>query len=168
MGKKKIKIQQLDNEKNRQLTLNKRKKGLIKKAMELAILCNADVFIQVAGVRNNNETTLFSSTDLRSMTKIVNRNLKQAKKSIYFKEDYEQLFKIQKEPKKRKGNVSFDCSKTNHTNTNNISNNCNLDHLNLNTLRTNQHLDINLDDKFLDNVDSLSSTFSELSEFTIQ
>ena len=38
MGKKKIAIEQLTSEKNKRLTLNKRKKGLIKKAMELSIL----------------------------------------------------------------------------------------------------------------------------------
>ena len=86
MGKRKIQIQQLSNEKTRQLTLAKRKKGLIKKAMELAILCNADVFIQVAG--EDKETTLFSSSDLKSMSEIITNDIKKSKKSLLFKEDY--------------------------------------------------------------------------------
>ena len=47
MGKRKIQIQQLSNEKTRQLTLAKQKKGLIKKAMELALLCDCEVFVAV-------------------------------------------------------------------------------------------------------------------------
>ena len=70
--------------------------------MELAILCNADVFIKVAGIHNNNETTIFSSTNQSSISKSINNNIRQTKKSIYFKEDYEQLFKIQKNKKIKK------------------------------------------------------------------
>ena len=40
MGRKKIKIERIVASKNRQVTFNKRKVGLMKKAMELSILCD--------------------------------------------------------------------------------------------------------------------------------
>lgn len=43
MGRGKIVIQRIDNSTSRQVTFSKRRKGLIKKAKELAILCDADV-----------------------------------------------------------------------------------------------------------------------------
>ncbi|XVE83026.1 hypothetical protein DITRI_Ditri16bG0053600 [Diplodiscus trichospermus] len=43
MGRGKIVIQRIDNSTSRQVTFSKRRKGLIKKAKELAILCDAEV-----------------------------------------------------------------------------------------------------------------------------
>ncbi|XP_034596553.1 MADS-box transcription factor 23 isoform X2 [Setaria viridis] len=43
MGRGKIAIQRIDNRTNRQVTFSKRRSGLMKKARELAILCDADV-----------------------------------------------------------------------------------------------------------------------------
>jgi len=43
MGRGKIVIQRIDNCTSRQVTFSKRRKGLIKKAKELAILCDAQV-----------------------------------------------------------------------------------------------------------------------------
>ena len=43
MGRNKIPIQKIPNERNRQATFTKRKAGLIKKAMELSILCDCEV-----------------------------------------------------------------------------------------------------------------------------
>eukprot|EP01028_Stygiella_incarcerata_P012876 TRINITY_DN8058_c0_g1_i1.p1 TRINITY_DN8058_c0_g1~~TRINITY_DN8058_c0_g1_i1.p1 ORF type:complete len:494 (-),score=154.22 TRINITY_DN8058_c0_g1_i1:1018-2499(-) len=43
MGRKKIAISRLKDDRNRHVTFHKRKAGLIKKAMELSILCSCDV-----------------------------------------------------------------------------------------------------------------------------
>ena len=43
MGRKKIKIERIGDERNRQVTFTKRKNGLMKKAMELSVLCDCDI-----------------------------------------------------------------------------------------------------------------------------
>uniref|UniRef100_A0A5K1C165 MADS-box domain-containing protein n=1 Tax=Nymphaea colorata TaxID=210225 RepID=A0A5K1C165_9MAGN len=43
MGRGKIVIRRIDNSTSRQVTFSKRRNGLLKKARELAILCDADV-----------------------------------------------------------------------------------------------------------------------------
>lgn len=43
MGRVKIAIRRIDNSTSRQVTFSKRRNGLLKKAKELAILCDAEV-----------------------------------------------------------------------------------------------------------------------------
>ena len=43
MAREKIQIKKIDNATARQVTFSKRRRGLIKKAEELAVLCDADV-----------------------------------------------------------------------------------------------------------------------------
>lgn len=43
MGRGKIVIKRIDNSTNRQVTFSKRRNGLLKKAKELSILCDAEV-----------------------------------------------------------------------------------------------------------------------------
>nr|GEZ40876.1 MADS-box protein AGL24-like [Tanacetum cinerariifolium] len=43
MAREKIKIKKIDNITARQVTFSKRRRGLLKKAQELAVLCDADV-----------------------------------------------------------------------------------------------------------------------------
>ncbi|KAJ0041493.1 hypothetical protein Pint_27761 [Pistacia integerrima] len=47
MGRGKIAIRRIDNSTSRQVTFSKRRKGLIKKAKELAILCDAEVGLAI-------------------------------------------------------------------------------------------------------------------------
>lgn len=63
MGRKKITIKPIKDERNRHVTFNKRKSGLMKKAMELSILCNC----QISLVIFNSDGQLFEycSTDPR-------------------------------------------------------------------------------------------------------
>ena len=45
MGRKKITIQPIDDERNRQVTFTKRKFGIFKKAYELSVLCKCEIAV---------------------------------------------------------------------------------------------------------------------------
>ena len=92
MGKNKIKIEKLLTEKARQVTLYKRKRGLIKKAMELAILCDAEVFLHIASKDNREDITFFSSLDIKMMKNVVIDNFDKTTKEVYWKTDYDLFF----------------------------------------------------------------------------
>jgi len=66
MGRKKIKIQRIPDERNRQVTFNKRKNGLVKKAMELALLCDSTVSLVIVNNSPNAKEKYFQyiSSDL--------------------------------------------------------------------------------------------------------
>ncbi|GAM22153.1 hypothetical protein SAMD00019534_053280 [Acytostelium subglobosum LB1] len=66
MGRKKIKIQKISDERNRQVTFTKRKNGLIKKAMELALLCDSSVTLLIVNNSPNAKEKYFQyvSSDL--------------------------------------------------------------------------------------------------------
>lgn len=60
MGKKKIQISKIQDEKVCQLTFYKRRKGVLKKAMELALLCGVDVFVTIIDLKQT--FTFFTSS----------------------------------------------------------------------------------------------------------
>eukprot|EP00727_Mastigamoeba_balamuthi_P008590 m51a1_g4353 putative myocyte-specific enhancer factor 2a isoform x4 (540) ;mRNA; f:222843-225120 len=62
MGRNKITIQRIENERNRQATFMKRKNGLVKKAMELSILCDCEIALIVFS--SSNKLFTYSSTDM--------------------------------------------------------------------------------------------------------
>jgi len=61
MGRKKIKIQRIPDERNRQVTFAKRKYGLMKKAYELSILCECEIALIVF---HGNKLYQYASTDM--------------------------------------------------------------------------------------------------------
>ncbi|KAL9643718.1 hypothetical protein ABK040_016164 [Willaertia magna] len=63
MGRKKITIQPITDERNRHVTFNKRKQGLVKKAMELSILCNCQISLVIFNAEN--QLFEYCSTDPR-------------------------------------------------------------------------------------------------------
>lgn len=65
MGRNKIAIQKIANERNRQATFTKRKAGLIKKAMELSILCDCDVALIV--FNSNQKLYQYASSDMEKI-----------------------------------------------------------------------------------------------------
>ncbi|KAI8344803.1 hypothetical protein BC941DRAFT_17244 [Chlamydoabsidia padenii] len=62
MGRKKIKIQPIEDERNKQVTFLKRKHGLMKKAYELSVLCNCEVALMI--FTSNNKLIQYSSQDM--------------------------------------------------------------------------------------------------------
>ncbi|OBZ90714.1 Myocyte-specific enhancer factor 2D [Choanephora cucurbitarum] len=62
MGRKKIKIQPIQDERNRQVTFLKRKHGLMKKAYELSVLCNCEIALLI--FNNNGKLVQYASTDI--------------------------------------------------------------------------------------------------------
>lgn len=72
MGRRKIEIQPIREERNRTVTFIKRKAGLFKKAHELAVLCQVDVSVLILG--SNNTFYEFSSVDMKEMVEYYQRD----------------------------------------------------------------------------------------------
>lgn len=65
MGRRKIKIQPLSDDRNRTVTFVKRKAGLFKKAYELSVLCQVDLAVIIVG--NNNKVYEFLLVDTKPL-----------------------------------------------------------------------------------------------------
>lgn len=65
-------IGKIQNERSRQLAYYKRKKGLYKKAMELSMLCDVEIFLAIVDKKNN--LSVYSST--HTLSSFVNKYLK--------------------------------------------------------------------------------------------
>lgn len=62
MGRKKIEIKAITDERNKQVTFLKRKLGLMKKAYELSVLCECEIAVIV--FNSNNKLCQFASSDM--------------------------------------------------------------------------------------------------------
>eukprot|EP00898_Chlorokybus_atmophyticus_P001014 jgi/Chlat1/1913/Chrsp149S00119 len=62
MGRKKIRIERIADERNRQVTFTKRKNGLMKKAMELSVLCDCDIALVI--FNSNNKLFQYCSSEM--------------------------------------------------------------------------------------------------------
>ncbi|KAF3332456.1 MADS-box transcription factor 23 [Carex littledalei] len=71
MGRGKISIKRIDNTSSRQVTFSKRRKGLLKKAKELAILCDAEVGLVVFS--STGRLYEFASSSMKSTIARYNR-----------------------------------------------------------------------------------------------
>ncbi|PWA78938.1 MADS-box transcription factor 23 [Artemisia annua] len=72
MGRGKIAIRRIDNSTSRQVTFSKRRNGLLKKAKELAILCDAEVGVIIFS--STDKLYEFSSTSMKSAIQRYNRS----------------------------------------------------------------------------------------------
>ncbi|KAJ0233936.1 MADS-box protein FLOWERING LOCUS C [Hirschfeldia incana] len=73
MGRKKLEIKRIENKSSRQVTFSKRRNGLIEKARQLSVLCDASVALLV--VSASGKLYNFSSGD--NLVKILDRYGKQ-------------------------------------------------------------------------------------------
>ncbi|XP_057527370.1 MADS-box transcription factor 23-like [Amaranthus tricolor] len=71
MGRGKIVIKRIDNSSSRQVTFSKRRIGLLKKARELSILCDADVGVVVFS--STGKLHDFASTNMKTMIERYNK-----------------------------------------------------------------------------------------------
>ncbi|KAI4384652.1 hypothetical protein MLD38_002774 [Melastoma candidum] len=71
MGRGKIEIKRIENANSRQVTFSKRRSGLLKKAQELAILCDAEVAVIIFS--NTGKLYEYSSTGMRKTLTRYNR-----------------------------------------------------------------------------------------------
>jgi hypothetical protein len=65
MGRKKISISKITDERNRQVTFTKRKFGLMKKAYELSVLCECEIVIII--FNSNNKLFQYASSNIDSI-----------------------------------------------------------------------------------------------------
>ncbi|KAI3906925.1 hypothetical protein MKW92_032721 [Papaver armeniacum] len=72
MGRGKIVIQRIDNSTSRQVTFSKRRNGLLKKAKELSILCEAQVGLMIFS--STGKLYEFSSTNMKSIIERYNKS----------------------------------------------------------------------------------------------
>ncbi|XP_020422462.1 MADS-box transcription factor 23 isoform X3 [Prunus persica] len=71
MGRGKIVIRRIDNSTSRQVTFSKRRNGLLKKAKELAILCDAEVGVMIFS--STGKLYDFASTSIKSVIERYNK-----------------------------------------------------------------------------------------------
>ncbi|KAG0455525.1 hypothetical protein HPP92_024817 [Vanilla planifolia] len=71
MGRGKIAIRRIDNTTTRQVTFSKRRNGLVKKARELAILCDAEVGLIIFS--STGRLYDFSSSSMKSVMDRYNK-----------------------------------------------------------------------------------------------
>ncbi|KAI9120989.1 hypothetical protein K1719_008022 [Acacia pycnantha] len=71
MGRGKIAIKRIENSTNRQVTFSKRRKGLLKKARELSVLCDAEVGLIVFS--STGKLYDFASTSMKSVIERYNK-----------------------------------------------------------------------------------------------
>ncbi|KAG2320787.1 hypothetical protein Bca52824_014000 [Brassica carinata] len=69
MGRGRVELKRIENKINRQVTFAKRKKGLLKKASELSVLCDAEVALIIFS--NRGKLNEFCSSS--SMTRTLER-----------------------------------------------------------------------------------------------
>lgn len=90
MGKRKISIEKISNDRDRVATFHKRRLGLIKKAMELSILCEVEVALIIFGTPTQSLKTgklcVYSSKDIDLL---LTKFLELDATEVFSNQDYE-------------------------------------------------------------------------------
>jgi MADS-box transcription factor len=66
MGRGRVVLERIENKINRQVTFSKRRNGLLKKAFELSVLCEAEVALIIFS--NRGKLSEFGSTEYFSLS----------------------------------------------------------------------------------------------------
>ena len=107
LGKKKIKISKIENKTSSQITYYKRKKGLIKKAMELSLLCDVEIFLVIVDQKDR-----LSITSSKSIQEFINKNIininNRIVKETFTLKDYEKIFGNEKKMKTNFNKINID------------------------------------------------------------
>ena len=88
MGKRKLeKIERIENDNTRKVTYGKRKKGLLKKAIELSKLCDQEIFIFIHD-KEKQRMVHYASNESNNLLNVFNQKLF---REFYSNKDYELL-----------------------------------------------------------------------------
>ncbi|KAE9593487.1 putative transcription factor MADS-MIKC family [Lupinus albus] len=97
MGRGKIEIKKIENANSRQVTFSKRRAGLLKKAKELAILCDAEVAVIIFS--NTGKLFDFSSSDMKRTLSRYNEYIDSSDAAVveYRKEEESKMVEMLKD-----------------------------------------------------------------------
>jgi hypothetical protein len=91
MGRHKITIQRIENERSRQATFTKRKNGLLKKSMELSILCDCTIALVI--ISSNGKVFQYSSNaPVQDIVASIGSAVPDNVMKPLFNEDYTRLY----------------------------------------------------------------------------
>ena len=107
LGKKKIKISKIENKTSSLITYYKRKKGLIKKAMELSLLCDVEIFLVIVDQKDRLSITCSKSINDFINKNIININNRIVKETFTLK-DYEKIYGNEKNMKTLINKINID------------------------------------------------------------
>lgn len=93
MGRRKIKMKKIQNKRQRQIALCKRKRGIMKKVCELSILCDCEIFLYISKLEKNGKNTFYSSkSDINDMITQTLESIEKTPKDTFSLNDYAKLF----------------------------------------------------------------------------
>ena len=95
MGRNKISIQKIKDERIRNITYYKRKRGLIKKAMELSLLCDVDILVGIYP-KHITRSQLLIYCSINNPDFFIDKYIKNPliKKEVYGLKDVKKIFLI--------------------------------------------------------------------------
>ncbi|XP_054780254.1 MADS-box protein SOC1-like [Prosopis cineraria] len=99
MGRGKIEMKRIENATNRQVTFSKRRNGLLKKASELSVLCDADVGLIIFSPKG--KLCEFSSSNLRETIERYRSYTRDAQTATRYMEQSMQLLNEETEMMER-------------------------------------------------------------------
>ena len=114
MGRHKIKIKKIDDARGRHVTFNKRKNGLLKKAMELSLLCDAQIALVIFEKReektNESERLSLVQYATKDMDDILLRYANKEATQKLSNKDYQRLYPPKKEEEEESSSSSSSTS----------------------------------------------------------